>query len=158
MLLRNIRYPTAQQNRVWLRRRSKIAPSEIANEMKVSRPYVSQAQRIAKTRIGSLLSHAASIAGIHLEHISASHGIAIGHCPALESTVYVTYSPKIGVHAWYNHAGNCSDCSRSDTCERILDSLSKEWGIEVPDDLPPTQKGKQLFDEILEELGWKKQE
>ena len=126
--------------------------------MNVSRPYVSQAQRIAETRIRSLLNHTASITGIDLQHMSARHGIAMGYCPALESTMYITYSPKMGVRTWYSHVGNCSDCSKNDECEQILGGLSREWGIEVPDNLPPTQKGKQLFDKIMEELGWRKKE
>ncbi|MHA2424181.1 MAG: hypothetical protein ACXAEF_05300 [Candidatus Thorarchaeota archaeon] len=150
-----MRYPTAEQNKVWFKRRKGVPPSQIASEMKVSRPYVSQAQRIAEERIENLLRHTAQVSRIDIQHISAEYGIAIGDCPALDSTIYITYSAKMGVQTWYSHVGDCAGCDKKKECDDLLDTLSLEWGISLPKNLPPTERGIRLFDEIQEVLGWK---
>ena len=151
---RGLRYPTAEQNKVWFKRRKGISPSKIASAMKVSRPYVSQAQRIAEERIENLLRHTAQVSRIDLQYINSEYGIAIGDCPALDSTIYITYSSKMGVQTWYSHVGNCAGCDKKNECNELLENLSSEWGISLPDGLPPTEKGIRLFDEIKEVLGW----
>jgi len=150
----SLRYPTAKQNEIWLQRREEVRPSTIAEEMEVSRPYVSQAHRIAEERIEQLLRHASSILRVDLNHLDPSYGIAAGYWSALESAVYFTYSPQIGVQTWYRHEGDCSGCNKYEECEAILYQLSKEWNIELPAGLPPTEKGAFLFDTVMEELGW----
>jgi len=150
----SLRYPTAEQNKVWFKRRKGVAPSEIAKELGVSRPYVSQAQRIAEKRIEKLLRHTASSSRINIDHINAQYGIAMGECPALNTTVYFTYTSTMGVQTWYRHEGECQGCDKSSECSRVLDTLSKEWNIDVSNDLPPTERGIRLFNMIMEELGW----
>ncbi|TFG11689.1 hypothetical protein EU537_11615 [Candidatus Thorarchaeota archaeon] len=137
-----------------MQRREEIRPSTIAEEMDVSRPYVSQAHRIAEERIEQLLIHASSVLRVDLDHLDTSYGIAVGYCSALKSAVYFTYSPEIGVQTWYRHEGDCSGCDKYEECEAILYQLSKEWDIDLPVGLPPTEKGAFLFDAIMGELEW----
>lgn len=153
---RSLRYPTAKQNEIWLRRRQEIRPSHIADEMEVSRPYVSQAYRIAEERIEELLLHASSVMRVDIDHLNASYGIAIGYCSAVGSDVYLTYSPEMGVQTWYSHEGDCSSCGKRKECNAILQQLATEWNIPLPKDLSPTKQGAFLFDEVMEELGWAK--
>ncbi len=153
---KSLRYPTPEQSKIWFRRKQGKAPSAIATEMGVSRPYVSQAQRIAERRIEGLLRHMASANRIDLKHISPQHGIAVGECPALNTTVYFTYTSAMGVQTWYRHQGDCKKCNMIASCNEILKTLSKEWGIKIPKDKAPTEVGVQLFDKIMEELGWTK--
>lgn len=155
MQFKGLRYPTPEQNKVWFKRRKGIPPSDIASEMKVSRPYVSQAQRIAETRIEELLRHTAHVSRIDLQHISPEYGIAIGDCPALDSTIYITYSSKMGIQTWYSHVGDCASCDKKSECNDLLDTLSSDWGIPLPEGLPPTEMGIRLFEEIKGVLGWK---
>jgi hypothetical protein len=122
--------------------------------MEVSRPYVSQAHRIAEERIEKLLIHTSSVLRVELDHIDASYGIAIGYCSAFNSDVYFTYSPEMGIQTWYRHEGDCSGCAKREECEAILHQLSKEWSIALPAGLPPTTTGAFLFDTGMEELGW----
>jgi hypothetical protein len=153
---KSMRYPTPEQNKVWFKRHKGTAPSEIAVELGVSRPYVSQAQQIAEKRIERLLLHAASVNRIELEHISPQHGIAVGECPALHTTAYFTYTSGMGVQTWYCHVGNCEACDKASDCRAVLETLSKEWGIALPEGLTPTEMGMHLFSMIMEELGWKR--
>ncbi|MFW9800912.1 MAG: hypothetical protein ACFFD9_10780, partial [Candidatus Thorarchaeota archaeon] len=73
-------YPTKQQAFIWLKRRQNVRPYKIADELNVSRPFVSKAQRIAEARINKLLHHAASINRIKIRHIDTRYGIAVGFC------------------------------------------------------------------------------
>lgn len=150
----SLRYPTEKQNEVWLQRREEIRPSTIAEQMEVSRPYVSQVHRIAEERIEQLLIHTSSVLRVELDHLDPSHGIAEGYCSAFKTDVYFTYSPEMGVQTWYRHEGDCSGCDKYEECEAILHQLSKEWNIALPAGLPPTERGAYLFDAVMEELGW----
>ncbi|MCK5239510.1 MAG: sigma-70 family RNA polymerase sigma factor, partial [Candidatus Thorarchaeota archaeon] len=58
--MKSFRFPTKQQELIWLKRRQEIPPSQIARELKVSPPLVSKAQRIAKSRVEQVLLHTAS--------------------------------------------------------------------------------------------------
>ena len=155
MMFVGIRYPTKQQSTVWLRRRQKNLPSDIAKELAVSRPYVSQAQRIAEERIESLFRHIAKVNRIDLQHMSAEDGFAVGFCHAHDSLTYITYSHKMGVQVWYSHIGDCNSCDMKQDCNEVLRNLSEEWEIPIPEDLAPTQLGEMLFDSIMRQLKWK---
>ncbi len=149
-----IRYPTKQQGIIWLKRRQRILPSKIASSLKVSRPYVSQAQRIAENRIEKLLKHTASVSMIDIRNLSSEYGIAEGYCHEFDSDTYITYSPKIGVRTWFAHSGNCKSCSKLDDCKQVLQNLSKEWKIPLPKNKQPTLQGDFLFKEIKRRLEW----
>jgi hypothetical protein len=150
----HFRYPTKKQSFIWLKRRNKVPPSQIAEELKVSRPFVSQAQRIAEKRIKKLLLTAAQMNRVNIEHISPGFGFAVGYNPATTARTYITYSPEFRVQVWFDHEGDCSTCELNSECDRILRGLAVEWGISIPKDMQPTQVAKTLFDKIKERLGW----
>lgn len=150
-----LRYPTRQQSTIWLRRRQNVQPSDIAKEMTVSRPYVSQAQRIAEERIEKLLKHTAKVIRIELREISPQYGFAVGYCPANKSLTYITYSHQRGVQTWFTHVGDCASCDMKQDCEDTLQNLAHEWEISIPGNLPPTEFGEILFDAIMRQLKWK---
>ncbi len=150
-----LRYPTRQQSTIWLRRRQNIQPSDIAKEMTVSRPYVSQAQRIAEERIEKLLKHTAKVIRIELREMSPQYGFAVGYCPANKSLTYITYSHQRGVQTWFTHVGDCASCDMKQDCEDTLRNLAHEWEISIPENLPPTELGDKLFDTIMRRLKWK---
>ncbi len=150
----NFRYPTKQQNIIWLKRRNRIAPSVIAKELDVSRPFVSQAQKIAEQRIENLLLAAAQMNRITINHISPEFGFALGYNPANESNTYITYSPEFRVQVWFDHEGDCHSCELNSECDRILRGLAVEWGFSIPTKMVPTQVAKTLFDKIMRQLGW----
>jgi transcriptional regulator len=149
-----LRYPTKQQNLIWLRRRQKNRPSEIAKDLKMSRPYVSIEQKKAEDRIKNLMEHAASVNRVTIERMSARYGIAEGYCHATDSKTYITYSPKIGVLSWYEHVGDCGTCDIKDQCKETLQTLAEEWEIPAPPDMPPTELSEYLFDTIRGRLKW----
>lgn len=151
----NLRYPTKQQNLIWLKRRSKIAPSVIAKELDVSRPFVSQAQKIAEQRIENILLAAAQMNRIRIKHISPEFGFVLGYNPANKSITYITYSPEFRVQVWFDHEGDCHSCELNSECDRILRGLAVEWDLSIPTKMVPTQVAKTLFDMIMERLGWK---
>ncbi len=153
----HFRYPTKQQGIIWLKRRQKIRPAQIAEELKVSRPFVSKAQRIAEARIKKLLQHAAVTTRIQLRHLSAYYGIAEGYSPAHQSEVYLVYSPKLGVQTWFVHKGECGSCTQLSECTKTLHQLATEWEIQVLKDSPPTDIALQLFTTIKRRLKWNTQ-
>ena len=150
----SFRYPTKQQNLIWLKRRRKTPPSVIAKELKVSRPFVSQAQRIAEGRIKNLILAAAHMNRIHIDQISPKYGFAVGYNHANDSRTFITYSPEYRVQVWFDHEGDCQTCELASECDRILRGLAAEWEFSIPMDMPPTQVAKTLFEKIMVRLGW----
>ena len=53
-MFKTLRYPTKQQGIIWLRRRQKDRPTDIANDLRVSRPFVTMEQKRAEGRIKKL--------------------------------------------------------------------------------------------------------
>jgi len=154
ILFTTLKYPTKTQSLIWFKRRKKVRPSEIADELDVSRAFVSKSQRIAKQRIKRLMEHAASINRVELTKVSPAQGFAFGYCPSHDAKTYITYSPKIGVQVWLEHTGECVNCSQNKECERILRALADDWGLRISEDAPPTLKAKRLFEAIMGELKW----
>ncbi|NWF95945.1 MAG: hypothetical protein HXY34_07350 [Candidatus Thorarchaeota archaeon] len=150
-----LRFPTKQQAIIWLRRRQSVAPSKIALDMGVTRPFVSKATRTAEKRIERLILHAASVNRIGIEKISASHGFALGFCPAYGSETYITFSPRFGVQVWYNHVGHCGTCEESSKCRAVLSDLAADWQIPFPETMPPTEIAAGLFNTIMRRLRWR---
>jgi len=150
-----LKYPTKKQSLIWFKRRKKIRPFEIAEELRVSRAFVSKSHRIANQRIKRLLEHAATISRVELAKVSPQHGFAYGYCPGHDANTYITYSPKIGVQVWLEHVGDCGSCSQNQDCERILQALAEDWGLKIPQGVPLTMKAKRLFEAIMGELKWR---
>jgi hypothetical protein len=150
----SLRYPTALQGQIWLQRRQNIAPSQIADELEVSRPFVSKAQRIAESRIGTLLEHAASINRVQIRNISTSYGIAVGYSAPYASDAYILYSPSIGVQIWFDHEGQCETCSQLAECKQTLLQLAEEWEISVDIEDSPNDMALHLFETIMRRLKW----
>ena len=153
-MFRYLRYPTKQQGLIWLRRRQKEKPSEIAKDLKVSRPFVTMAQKTAEERILKLLQHTASVNRVKIERLSTRYGIAKGYCAAYDTDTYIFYSPKIGLQIWYEHERDCGTCGTEDQCLQTLRTLAEEWEIPLPDDKPPTELGVYLVDIIGRRLKW----
>ena len=150
----SLRYPTATQGKIWLQRRQNIPPSKIADELAVSRPFVSKAQRIAETRIGTLLEHAASINRVQLRHLSPTYGIAIGFSAPYASDAYILYSPSIGVQIWFDHEGECGTCNQLADCTQTLLQLAEEWEIAIDEHQTPNDMAQNLFETIKKRLQW----
>ncbi|TFG12747.1 hypothetical protein EU537_08615 [Candidatus Thorarchaeota archaeon] len=153
-MFRSLRFPTKRQTQIWMKRRRSVSPSEIARNLKVSRPYISKAQRIAEKRITKLLRNAASINRIDIESLSSRFGFASGYCHTHNTNTFITFSPKFGVHVWYDHIGNCDECERKSECDKILRGLAKEWQISISEDESPSTLAGHLFSEIRRKLGW----
>lgn len=152
--MKSFKFPTKQQELVWLKRRKEIPPSAIARELEVSRALVSKAQRIAEDRIEKTLMHIASTNRIRIRHISPRYGFAVGYCPANQSDTYIVYSPVLGTQLWFNHAGDCESCVERSVCERMLRTLANEWNLPLSEVSPPTEAGEELFNAIMRRLKW----
>jgi hypothetical protein len=149
-----LRHPTEQQGLIWLKRRQRVKPSQLASELKVSRPFISKAQRIAETRINQLLRYSAAVNRLLIKQISSKHGFALCYSPSIQGIVYLLFSPTIGVQAWFPHKGSCSNCEAKPNCTQILKRLAQEWQLLYDESQLPTNNAKHLFDKIQEELGW----
>ncbi|MFX1441608.1 MAG: hypothetical protein ACFFFD_15295 [Promethearchaeota archaeon] len=156
MVFATLRFPTEQQTRIWLRRRQRERPSEIAKDLNLSRPYVSMEQKEAETRIKKLIEHAASVNRVKIDRLSARYGIAEGYCHAYDSQTYIIFSPNIGVQNWYVHEGHCGTCDLEAQCTETLRTLAEEWEIGIPPGMPPTELGVYLFETIRRRLKWDK--
>jgi hypothetical protein len=138
-MFNTLRYPTKQQGIIWLRRRQKDRPTDIARDLKVS-----------------LIQHAASVNRVKIERMSAQYGIAEGYCHANDSQTYITYSPEIGVLNWYEHIGDCGTCDIEDQCKAALHTLADEWEIPAPPNMSPTELSEYMFNIIRRRLKWDK--
>ena len=150
-----LRFPTTQQSTIWLKRRREVSPSKIAKDMKVSRPFVSKATRIAEARIRRLLENAASINRIKIHHISEKYGLIYGYSPSTQSETYITFSPSIGVQTWYKHQGECESCSEYESCNTMLLQIAKEWDVQINKKMVPTELSDYVFGSIMRRLKWK---
>jgi hypothetical protein len=137
---------------IWLKRRQRTRPSIIAEELHVSRPFVSKSQERAEKRIKKLLEHAASINRIEVTHLNTRLGVAVGYCPSTQTDTYITYSPTLGIQTWFTHKGECGSCAQRVTCEKMLRQLAAEWMITLPDNQSPTEVALLLFNTISEQL------
>lgn len=153
----SFRYPTKKQVLIWQKRRQQVRPSDIAEELEVSRAFVSKYQQRAEARIEKLLKHAASINRIQVMQLSSRYGIAWGYCPANQTDTYLTYSPKLGVQTWFAHQGDCGNCAQELECQRTLNQLAHEWQIPIPQNESPTAMAQYLFATIRRQLKWTKE-
>ncbi|MFW9802729.1 MAG: hypothetical protein ACFFFC_08770 [Candidatus Thorarchaeota archaeon] len=149
-----LRYPTPRQCLIWLKRRQKVLPSQIARELKVSRPFVSKAQRIAEERIGTLLKHAASVNRVKIRHLSPKYGFAVGYCSAHRMDTFILFSPKMGVQTWFDHEEDCGSCAEVIDCKRTLTQLAEEWEISLKGMETPTDMAAHMFEVIMRRLKW----
>jgi hypothetical protein len=154
-MFRSLRFPTKQQNIIWLKRRQKTNPSAIAEKLQVSRPYISKAQRIAEQRIERLLNNTANVMRISVSNLSGKYGFAVGYSPMHKSKTYITYSPTYGVNTWFDHVGPCDVCEKDDECRAILQTLAKEWQVRIPVSVLLTEAAAYLFDNIMKRLNWR---
>jgi hypothetical protein len=111
-------------------------------------------QKRAEGRIKKLIEHAASVNRVKIERMSVRYGIAEGFCHTYDSQTFIVYSPKIGVQNWYVHQGVCGTCDLENQCKETLRTLAEEWEIGIPPDMPPTELGVFLFDNIRRRLKW----
>jgi hypothetical protein len=153
-IFNSLRYPTQIQGSIWLQRRQRVKPSKIAKMLKVSRPFVSKAQRIAKDRIEKLLLHTARANRVQVQNLSSEYGFAVGYCSAYNTETYIFYSPTLGIQTWFNHSGNCGSCGVHKECIEALHQLAKEWEIPVDATLQPTDLANHLFKTIKRRLQW----
>ena len=151
----SLRYPTQQQEYIWLRRRQKIRPSSLAEELNVSRPFISKAQRQAQERIKKLIQYTATVNRIRIKQSSPRHGFAVGYHPNTKSQAFIFYSPKLGVQTWYEHNGACNDCEARNTCIDTINQLAKEWQIPLRAGFTPSENALHLLTEIQRRVGWK---
>ncbi len=152
----HFKFPTKQQETIWLRRRQEVPPSVIAREMDVSRALVSKAQRIAEERIEKILRYTASSNRIKIQRISPRYGFAVGRSPADKSVTYIVYSPTLGTQVWYSHEGDCKNCGEESVCQEILHALAAEWRVPLLKDLPPTEAAEEIFVVLMRRLKWTK--
>ncbi len=155
LMFPNLRYPTKQQNHIWLKRRQKIRPSKLAEKFGVSRPFISKAQRQAETRIKQLIQYSAAVNRIHIQHSSPRHGFAVGYNPSTKSQAYIFYSLKLGIQTWFEHNGACNNCEAQDNCIDTINQLAKEWQVLLQPNHTPSENALHLLTQIREQLGWK---
>ena len=154
-MFHSLRYPTQQQDYIWLKRRQRIRPSTLAEELEVSRPFISKAQRQAEARIKQLLQYTAAVNRIHIRQSSPKNGFAVGYHPATQRPAYIFYSPKLGIQTWYEHNGQCNGCEARDNCINTINQLAQEWQIPLQSGKNPSENALHLLTRIKEELGWK---
>jgi len=147
-------YPTKKQSRIWNLRWHNISVTEIAKQLKISKPMVSKAYKIAQNRIENLIIHTASTFRVNIQNISPEFGFAVGHCSATESRTFITYTPSLGVQTWFSHDGDCERCDSLSMCNEYLTRLAEDWGETLDESLPPTRRGLDLFRKMMRRLNW----
>lgn len=144
----------AGQEFIWQKRRQEIPPSTIARELEVSRALVSKTQRIAEERVERILLHSASANRIKIRSISPRYGFAVGYCAGKQIGHVHCILSCHGTQLWFNHRGNCENCSEKQVCYELLHTLAEEWNLPLPEGLPATEAGEVLFNLIMRRLKW----
>jgi hypothetical protein len=99
------------------------------------------------------LTDAAQLARLDIRKIDLRNGFLSGYSPTWRTDVLVTFSVANGIQVWYKGEGDCSDCTKIESCRQTLIRESEERGIPLPRDkgrTNPSHLADNLFKVILE--------
>jgi hypothetical protein len=130
---------TEKQSRFWSLRDQGLNLSQIGRMVGVTRQAVSKTLIQADKIVRQTLVDAAKSYKIDLYRVNQERGVAHGFSKALNSPVFITYSPERGLNIWYRNKGDCEGCDREKECRDLILGEAERLGIKS-DDLAP-EKG-----------------
>ncbi len=118
---------------------------EIAESLSSSEGYVRKAKTGIRKKLEKELNAAAKLLRLDpdLRDLSRDLGLLTGFDWTRDTKVYLIFTEKQGIVAWWNH--ECSDKCES-TCKEVYDLIREERGIEeIDSSLSLEQKFKKMI-------------
>ncbi|WP_135612148.1 hypothetical protein [Methanococcoides sp. AM1] len=139
-----------RQFEFWKLRRSGSRNINIAHSFNISRQAVSRALIGMDKRVENILLEMARSNQIHVESMNVERGILFGQSIPLNVSALIFVSEKHGVQVWYEHEGDCNECSRYKECMELLWDFADEMKIKLEQTDDPTKLAEELFEKLRE--------
>ena len=133
---------TETQSHLWQLRDKGLNLSQIGRMVGVSRQSVSKTLIQADRVVKQTLMDAAKSYKITLYRVNHEKGVAYGFSKALNSPIFLTYSPERGINGWYESSESCVGCDSQTECRRTILAEAARLGVSRDDlikDKPGTQ-------------------
>ena len=101
-------------------------------------------------RVENILLEMARSNQIHVESMNVERGILFGKSIPLNVDALIFVSEKYGVQVWYEHEGDCNECSRYKECMELLWDFADEMKIDLEQTDDPTKLAEELFEKLRE--------
>jgi len=147
-------YLTNKQLSFWSLRRQGLTQAEVSRKIGVTPQTTNKTFNAIDAKISRALTDAAQLHRLDIHGIDPKKGFLLGYSPTWKKDVLVTFSVANGIQVWYKGEGDCSDCSKLESCRQALIRESEERGIPLPRDkakVSPSHLADNLFKAMVEE-------
>lgn len=146
-------YLTDKQLSFWNLRRQGLTQAEVSRKIGVTPQTTNKTFNAIDAKISRALTDAAQLHRLDIRGVDLKKGYALGYSPTWKTDVLVTFSVANGMQVWYKGEGDCSECSKTESCRQALIRESEERGIALPRDkarINPSHLADNLFKAIME--------
>jgi len=146
-------YLTPKQLSFWSLRRQGLTQAEVSRRVGVTPQTTNKTFNAIDAKISRALTDAAQLHRLDIRTIDLRKGFLLGYSPTWKTDVLVTFSVANGIQVWYKGEGNCSECTKLESCRQTLIRESEERGIPLPRDkarIGPSHLADNLFKAIME--------
>lgn len=146
-------YLTPKQLNFWSLRRKGLTQAELSRRIGVTPQTTNKTLSVIDSKISRALTDAAQLQRLDIRQIDLKNGYLLGYSATWRTDVLVTFSVANGIQVWYKGEGDCSECSKLESCRQALVRESEERGISLPRDrtkATPSQLADNLFKTIVE--------
>jgi len=145
-------YLTDKQLSFWNLRRQGLTQAEVSRKIGVTPQTTNKTFNAIDAKIARALTDAAQLNRLDIRGMDLKKGYLSGYSSTWKTEVLVTFSMANGIQIWYKGEGDCSDCSKVESCRQALIRESEERGITLPRDkakINPSHLADNLFKAIL---------
>lgn len=146
-------YLTPKQLSFWSLRRQGLTQAEVSRKIGVTPQTTNKTFNAIDAKISRALTDTAQLHRLDIRRIDLKKGFLLGYSPTWRRDALVTFSVSNGIQVWYKGEGDCSECTKLDTCRQVLMRESEERGIPLPRDksrINPSHLADNLFKAIME--------
>ena len=147
-------YLTPKQLNFWNLRRKGMSQAEVSRKIGVTPQTTNKTFNVIDSKISRALTDAAQLHRLDIRQIDIKNGYLLGYSPTWRTEVLITFSVANGIQVWYKGEGDCSECSKLESCRQMLIRESEERGIPLPRErirVNPSLLADNLFKSIMEE-------
>jgi len=146
-------YLTPKQLSFWNLRRQGLTQAEVSRKVGVTPQTTNKTFNAIDAKISQALTDTAQLHRLDIRRIDLKRGFLLGHSPTWKTDALITFSVSNGIQVWYKGEGDCSECTKIDSCRQVLMRESEERGIPLPRDktrVNPSHLADNLFKAIME--------